>query len=634
MKSKTSFFDRAIFARSLKTAAIPAALYTLLLIFLLPAQLPQIDLTRTGVQQITGALLLKREIYSFAPYGVLAFFYGLLLAWLLFFFLFRTSAAYRYAAMPVRREALFGTNFLVGVLAFAAPHAIIALVTFFVTAALGHPLALACLQWFAVVSCECLFFFSFAALLVMIVGQMAAMPVVYVILSFAVALLYEIFVNLLQLIVYGMPQISSIGSNSAMLFSPPVVILSGGGPQGFHLYNEAFDVIDIALGNAWYAWALGAVGLVFAVLALLLFKKREMERCGDVVAIKKLRPLFLYAFTFGCAFVIAAGIMRLLNMSDEPASVWTILLLLFLGAFIGYFGAQMMLKKTVRVFTKGWLGFGMSCAVLAVAIGFFALDLTGYEARVPEKENVSSVSLSLGRYATNLYPVTDEAAIEDILSLHENILAQQDEQRAMESRSDYYNGFSSGDSGTLRSFYVSFTYTLQNGKELSRSYVLSAEAGCTDPTNPLVQFTETYNSLSFALARWAPPFDVTADRVTTCEIDGYDETGEPKVLNLSSSDTYAFYTECVLPDFAATSLGRTEFNLGEVATQDAASAQDVELTPVNTARWIGCELFFTFRDESGNDWSSSNLTVTQDAARTLAYLDTLGFNTNFGYSEG
>lgn len=620
MKSRTSFFDRAVFTRALKTAAIPMALYTLLLIFLLPATLPNALTNTYNMESLGARLTLLRTIYnSCKASGILTFFYGLILAWLLYFFLFRTNTAYRYAAMPVRREALFGTNFLTGVLAFVVPHALIALAALIVTAALGEPLPLACAQWFAVISCECLFFFSFAALLVMVVGQMAAMPVVYVILNCAVAVLYAIVTELLQGFVYGMPDISDSPAIFAMYLSPLAALLTGVGPRALSVYSEAAaDPVDFMLAGAWYACALAAVGVLFAALALLLYKKREMERCGDVVAVRQLKPVFLYAFTFGCAFVIGGVIIDAINLDFSQSNLWPVLLFLGIGAFIGYFGAQMMLKKIVRVFRKGWLGFGICCAVLLVGFGAMRLDVTGYERRIPDAQDVAAVSIGVGSYAF-AYETRDEDAIEDVIALHETILAQRDEQQALR-RSDVPRS----------SRYISVSYRLKNDKTLRRVYPLVDDAA--DPENPLRQFAALYNSLPFVLARSTPDMELTPTSVATCEIYGVEKDGaESKFMNLSSEDAYTFYHDCVLPDLADSSMERLDFGLDDASELPAAESAELTVDePIPATQvYVHCDINFTFRNPDGTTRGGTFLSITKDAARCIAYLDSLGFNTDF-----
>ena len=56
--------------------------------------------------------------------------------------------------------------------------------------------------------------------------------------------------------------------------------------------------------SSWgYIASLAGAGIVFAVLALFVFRRREMERSGDVIAVKPLRPVFLSCFNIGLSLI-------------------------------------------------------------------------------------------------------------------------------------------------------------------------------------------------------------------------------------------------------------------------------------------------------------------------------------------
>lgn len=615
MTSKISYFDRAIFRCAVKKAAPLCALYTLAWLLFLPFSLPSVYAQALRATSFTPAYELAHRLLSNtgAIAGVFSLLYGLALAWLLYLWLFRTSSACYHASLPVRREALFLTNYLTGLLAFLAPHALIALVTFCVTAALGCPLLSCCLQWFAVISLYCLFFFSFAVLLVMIVGQMAAMPLVYCILNLAVYLVYHIVSGLMNTFVYGMPHISSSLDDIFILFSPVLAIVAGQGPAvaSDAIFNEALGYYESGMPyliHTWYALALGAAGLVFALLGFQLLKKREMERCGDVIAVRPLRPVFLYAFTIGCALVIGQFIMHIISDGAASGNFILVMLFLFIGAFLGHFAAQMMLQKTVRVFKTGWPGLGACCLALLVLFGAARLDITRYSRRIPAAGDIDSVSIDTGYYAPTAYAVTDADAIAAVLRMHENILSCRTEQQRLASSTE-----------PTISRDVTISYNLKNGTTLTRYYQLYVPEAQPDEDNPLVQFANVYNSLPFVQKRQLPGFAVTRSSVATCRIEGRlaDEGGAYDGRNLSSDDAYTFYTDCILPDLEDSSLGRSSFGALNSTAEAVEDGDAFNYSP--------CHVEFTFITPDGGE-TSSYFTIPLDAKRTAAYLEELGFD--------
>ena len=67
-----------------------------------------------------------------------------------------------------------------------------------------------------------LLFFSFASLVCMVVGQMAAAPLVYGMLNFAAYVLESIVQHLMQTFVYGMPASQTTAAERAAAYASPV----------------------------------------------------------------------------------------------------------------------------------------------------------------------------------------------------------------------------------------------------------------------------------------------------------------------------------------------------------------------------------------------------------------------------
>lgn len=72
------------------------------------------------------------------------------------------------------------------------------------------------------------------------------------------------------------------------------------------------------------------------------------------------------------------------------------LLFLILGAFLGYFIAQMLLQKTVAVFrgAKTWLRFGAVCLVLVLALRRRGMTFWDYIPAWPEVDDISYIDQS------------------------------------------------------------------------------------------------------------------------------------------------------------------------------------------------------------------------------------------------
>lgn len=565
MTSKISCFDRAVFRRALKKTAPVWILYTLYEL-LLPLRL--FSFCR-GVSSCTDDFLVQIEKtilgYARINASLLPFLLGGLLAWVLFFWLFRAGTAYFYAALPVRRETLFLTNYLTGLLLCAAPALLSSLLLWAVGAGFGAAVFVPAMQVFTATMLGFLLFFSFAVLVCCVVGQMAAMPIVYVILNFTFFVLETIVRHLLFTFVYGMPYSQSSTMQSFALHATPVLGLLQGGfrVQTDWLERDGMYYMEYAprLEGWSYLGMLAALGLVFALCAFLLLKHREMERSGDVIAVGWLRPVALYVFTIGCALVLGA-LMAELFSSNTSDNFWYVLLFLFVGAFVGYFVGKMLLQKTIHVFQSGWLGLGACCLVLLLAFGAAEFDLFGYSRYLPERSAVQAAGLT--HYQSNgLYTTQDDAFIQDVLNLHTAAVSEKSKQEhrrhAYQLGTDY-----------TEQFYI--TYRMTDGTLTERYYsIVYSEADLEDPDSLISRFSALYNSPGSVLIRTGFDTPRTEKNVLSCYVSSFD-TGES--LELTGRDAWRVYTAC-LDDINAGLLGAEDVS-GSGSTKEAGN-----YTPLN-----------------------------------------------------
>jgi ABC-2 type transport system permease protein len=606
MISRISCFNRAIFRRSLRRTAPLWVVYLIFWVIALPLQLLiGFSRVRYEVSDLQSAILTAAQMGS----SFVCFLYGAACAWLIFYWLFRSRSAYFYASLPVRRETVFVTDYCAGLVVGLVPNVAVFLLSLGATAMLGTPQPLACLQWLGANCLSFLFFYSFAVVCCMVIGQIAAMPLLYLVLNFAVYVLDYIVRGLLRTFVYGMPD----GTDRlAMRFSPLVFLLDGDvGPKAVSVYDNAQSVYHtVSYGfTGWsYLLALGGAGLLFAAAAFFLYRGREMERSGDVIAVRALRPIFLYFFTVGCALVLGDGIMYLIGGQTLTANFFPVLFCLILGAFLGYTAAQMMLQKTMRVFTHGWWDYLVVCLCLILFFGAARLDLFGYSRRVPDESKVASVTVSAYTSGTQDRPCTDADAIRDTLALHSYTVGHQLEiERALRALDG-----SSYEDGYRQDFYL--TYTLKDGGTLTRKYsapVTPETLG--DPESLISRFTALYNSPAAILARSTPDWELRPADITYCSINGpTDETGVNfDTVNLGSSEAYDFYVNCLLPDLQNGSLGSTSFTI----YQDGKAET-----------WYPVSVTLDLTDAFGRTFSYS-YNVSAAAEKTAAYVEKLGFCT-------
>lgn len=178
MRSATSFFDKTLFRSQLKHTWPLWLGYTALWLFLVPVMLfSELSAYQLGYSAADASYLLLNTGVRGGIF--ISFFFGLFFAMLAFSHLTQSRATNGFHALPVRRETIFLTAYLTGL--FCQLSTI--LVTFLLGAAVSAPLHL---SFWSVTGAamgsamlESVFFYSFAALCMMMTGQILAAPVFY-----------------------------------------------------------------------------------------------------------------------------------------------------------------------------------------------------------------------------------------------------------------------------------------------------------------------------------------------------------------------------------------------------------------------------------------------------------------------
>ena len=445
---------KTVLAKDLTRFAPAWALYlTGLLMLLIP--------NMVGYQPATVGESLGETIGGL---GILNFLYAALCAQLLFGDLFNTRLCNALHAMPLKRSDWFLSHIAAGLSFSLVPNTVCALLMM----PLLREFWFISLLWLAAMTLEFLFFFGLAVLSMFCVGNRFAMVAVYGILNFLSILVLWFGKMVFEPLLFGL----YLTAEPFFVLSPVVQLAMG---QEYICFERLAGVrVFTGLGAGWgYLLILAGIGLVFGVLALLLYRRRALETAGDFMAVRPLAPIFCVVYTLTVAALFAA--MGELFMEE-------IIYFFPIGFLVGYFTSQMLLLRTVKVFTrKVFLWFGIFAGVMAACVGLLTLDPLGYSRWTPQPNQVVSVQISNDLdtvLAVNgLYP-DDYSQWEDTLQLDdpEDIAAIIDVHREVtEKRGNYPNS-------NQRTVSLRICYTLQNGRQVTRVY-----EDCV-PAQPLAEF--------------------------------------------------------------------------------------------------------------------------------------------------
>ncbi len=607
MTSKTSCFEPALLRRTVCRVVPLVILFTL--IWLLAVPLPLFDYARSN--DLAGVNRdVSHQILTIGHVGgtLSSFSYGLACAWMVFFYLFSGKNTNFHAALPIRRETMFCTYYIAGLLFYLVPMLLITLITWLVTIALGVPMLNVCAMMLVENILTFLFFYSFAVLCCMVVGNAILMPLVYIILNFAIPAMEIILRTLLQAFVYGVPEIYGIATG---IFAPVFYLLNTGGASCIYA-SDLSTILGVTLDNWSYYAAIAVVGLVFAVVALLFYRKREMERSGDAIAVRWLRPVFLYVFTLGCALGLGLLIVSIATNNNVQSNFALTLFATLFGTVFGYVVAQMLLQKTLRVLKNSWRGLAVSCAVIVLFLGSLRLDFGGYVSRIPKQENVASVSLEAGS------PITDADVIAETIALHQRFL---DERRTLASAYE--------DLGWSRSLDI--CYNLKNGKSLRRTYRVPFpydDSSVYADGSIVSDVTDLLTAPPVILSLTTPDYPVAEANISSCEFSGpyaetpYEDWGYTSTM-LSTREAYRLYTDGILPDLAATAFG-AQSALDQTGFSQAANSFEADTEDPAALQLEESTITFVFVDSKGAN-SYFYYSLTADAVNTVACLRDLGY---------
>ena len=313
-----------------------------------------------------------------------------------------------------------------------------------------------------------------------------------------------------------------------------------------------------------------AAGVVLLVLGLLLYKRRPMETAGDIISFQPLKPLFKICMAVGTGLVFANFMLALIydiGLRGYPMALY-LAFLVIVGGLVGWFAAQMLIEKTVRVFSHGWKGALIFVALVLLVFTGVEKDWLGYERKVPEADEVQEVYVECdyNTYAT----LKDPENIAEVLKLHSNILSNRSlhelpswPQPTTEAAAPVAADVSFPEDYQLPALtqqYLELNYQLKDGSTLSRTYDLTVpREAILDPKSEIRVLEETINSPEAIASRYVPAFPVTTENSHISaswydvEKDTYTDATE-----ISPADWVELFNDCILPDIADGTLGRID----------------------------------------------------------------------------
>ncbi len=467
MRSVTSFFNKTIFRNDYRCYWPIMFAYTL---FWMALPISQWNRSGTFMGAAFGSSVspeMEGVAYEFLPMAlVMAVIFGCLMAMAVFSYLMNSRAVGLMHSLPVRRRSLFASHVAAALSMFVIGNLLVVLVTVLVQLGAGAEAMHTLLMWLLVSTVLDFIFFSIAVLCCLLTGCLLAVPVLYLGVNTVAAAVTGLVQSLGGLFYFGydggdFPALSlwltPAGKIMPLLLEPWYLdadgptrkpVMSGAGMEAPRcLHPETAKTLAI------YA----LVAVVLLVVSYLLYRRRASEAAGDPVAVGWAKPIFRYGLALlgGLALGLGVYAMVIVNMpTSQEVHLPTLLVCMIMMGMLCYFTVSMVIEKSFKVFGKGWIKAALVALVLVVLCFVMRMDLTGYEQRIPDQEDVKNVSLQLYEQNAGITQSSDAKEIQLTRELHQTLLDihKQD--------ADALDGGSA----------VSIQYKLKNGGEVRRLY--------------------------------------------------------------------------------------------------------------------------------------------------------------------
>ncbi len=419
MQSKTSLFSPVLFRKNVtRFAPLWGILLGVLLLSGPVAIMRYSSIDRTSIWMASFCN------GSTISYLLMNFGYAPLCAALVFRYLHQTRSAYMMHAFPINRSTQYVTNLLSGLCFAVVPFVVQTLLS--QLTAVGFRGSEQLWQVLLVQLLSFLFFYGLAVFCMLISGNTVIAMLSYVALNFIFAALPLAILVLMRSLTFGVN--FELHTDRLSYLSPIIQLVR----------SATFGESKTRIGFWYPLFGYAILGVVLIVLGWLHYRKRHIEQAGEAMAHRWARIAFLLVFTLSCTLGLGMILTMIFSLGENiMQAAFPVLVFFFVVAsFIGWFAAEMMLKRTIKVFRKrqllGWL-----CAALVTVLALCALrfDVLGVQHYVPKEEKLASATLELGTYNYNInensvsdavIELNDPRLLHELLELHRDSLAQFD----------------------------------------------------------------------------------------------------------------------------------------------------------------------------------------------------------------
>lgn len=438
---------------------------------------------------------------------------------------FDKKAAIFFGSAPLRRNTLFVTQFLAGLLPLVAVELVVFAVLAGMSVAYEAVSIEDCATWLELALCFTLVFYVTAVLCVQVSGTRGMALVLYALSLGLLPSLEAVMTMVADSLVWG-----AVLSFEGMFWClTPVGVLADHVLPGYE--NGSVNHLAVL--------AVTLVSVAAAVLAGLLHKRRDLEAAGMPLTSTRLVPLFkaLVALLVVTCFGFVGFLMAQFDAGSSSSESDALLMggMLVAGSVVGAVFAQGLVTRSSRCLSAAWKLAAVLSLASVVFVGGCCLDVLGIERKVPAADQIASVELQ------DESVLTSEEGIARATELHRRVLAVGPVEGA-EATADpddlYYPGID-----------LTFEYTLKDGSVISRSYSYAEGLLETDAVTQEVrwlanQYERLERSIEARLSLSQPYLEASSSDVivhlSVVPAMSKDAEGGATTMDLSTKETAQF----------------------------------------------------------------------------------------------
>lgn len=455
MKSKTSFINKTILEKNIKLYWPIWVLY--LVVILLQGPFTMWRRYRSaeyyyGDNWKNYELDIMSSTLSIRVTIVFIFIMAILTGMALFSYLYNSRACNMIHAMPVTRKQLYLTNIVTGLLFMWIPMLIRYALSLIICIAYGSTQVAYIGIWLLASMGISFFVYSLVCLSAMFTGQLISMPVIYVVINAIYGAIVVVMASVVSYVSYGISYSKLIYKAGYKWLSPFIELMDKVGfdatmkdtKEMYFCENYNFRGTTTII-----LYVCGALAVY--LVAYLLYKRRNLENAGNLIAVPVIKPVFKWGI--GCLIGLGGSVMVAGLITEMRISVGvfkTALLTVLLGA-IAFCLLDMLINKNFKIISRRFFKeLAVYTVFVVVIFGGIAVYGHSQENYIPEASDVDYAYINM-----DYQIILDGSDVSKVIEAQKAIMAQK----------KYYFDYRYEDSN-----YTGIEYVLKDGSKIYREY--------------------------------------------------------------------------------------------------------------------------------------------------------------------